>query len=78
VIFLTFREWLSAKAIMVSGGFATGRVPFLLAAGLSSADPTIMALPPDFPLPTLSIWEQTKHPWIDLPEGIQHFERARV
>jgi hypothetical protein len=26
----------------------------------------------------LSIWEQTKHPWIDLPEGIQHFVRARV
>jgi hypothetical protein len=45
VIFLTFREWLSAKAIMVSGGFATGRVPLLLAAGLSSADPTIVALP---------------------------------
>jgi hypothetical protein len=33
---------------------------------------------PEFPLPTLSIWEQTKHPWIDLPEGIQHFVRARV
>jgi hypothetical protein len=25
---------------------------------------------PDFPPPTLSVWEQTKHSWINLPEGM--------
>jgi hypothetical protein len=33
---------------------------------------------PDFPLPTLSVWEQTKHSWINLPEGMQHFPQRRV
>ena len=33
---------------------------------------------PDFPPPTLSVWEQTKHSWINLPEGIQRFPQARV
>src|SRR5262249_51275139 len=33
---------------------------------------------PDFPLPTLSVWEQSKRPWINLPEGIQHFPKGRV
>jgi hypothetical protein len=33
---------------------------------------------PDFPLPTLSVWEQNKHSWINLPEGMQHFPQARV
>jgi hypothetical protein len=31
----------------------------------------------DFP-PPLSVWEQTKHSWINLPEGMQHFPERRV
>jgi len=26
---------------------------------------------PDFPPPTLSVWEQTKHAWINLPEFVR-------
>ena len=33
---------------------------------------------PGFPPPTLSIWEQSRHSWINLPEGMQHFPKARV
>jgi hypothetical protein len=33
---------------------------------------------PDFPLPTLSVWEESKHAWINLPEGIQRFAQGRV
>jgi hypothetical protein len=29
-------------------------------------------------MPTLSVWEQTKHSWINLPEGMQHFAQPRV
>jgi hypothetical protein len=24
------------------------------------------------------VWEQTKHSWINLPEGMQHFAQPRV
>jgi hypothetical protein len=33
---------------------------------------------PDFPPPTLSVWEQIKHSWINLPKGMQRFPQARV
>jgi hypothetical protein len=29
---------------------------------------------PDFPQPTVSVYERTKHPWISVPEGIPRFE----
>lgn len=28
----------------------------------------------DFPAPTLSIYEVRMHPWVNLPEGCQHFD----
>ena len=31
---------------------------------------------PDFPPPTLSVWEQSKHSSINLPEGMQHFQQG--
>jgi len=33
---------------------------------------------PDFPPPSYSVWEETKHAWIELPEGIQHYQQART
>jgi hypothetical protein len=33
---------------------------------------------PDFPPPTYSVWEESKHAWINLPDGIQHFRQASV
>ena len=30
---------------------------------------------PDFPLPTISVYEQTKHPWINVPAGVERFEK---
>src|ERR1700730_14285159 len=61
-------------------------VPFaaVRSTGTSTSGPTTMALPlgafadPDFPAPTLSVWEQSRHSWINLPEGMQHFPKARV
>jgi hypothetical protein len=32
---------------------------------------------PQFPAPTLSVWEETIHPWINLPLGIQHYRQGR-
>ena len=32
---------------------------------------------PDFPAPTFSVWEEAKHRWVTLPDGIEHFEQAR-
>ena len=32
----------------------------------------------DFPKPMRSVWEQTQHDWLGLPEGIQHFPRGRA
>jgi len=31
---------------------------------------------PDFPPPTLSGWEESKHSSINLPEGMQHFQQG--
>jgi hypothetical protein len=30
---------------------------------------------PDFPPPTISVYEQTKHPWIKTPDGVKHYEK---
>ncbi len=27
---------------------------------------------PGFPTPTVSVWEEDKHPWVSLPERIEH------
>ena len=32
---------------------------------------------PNFPPPTVSIWEQSKYQWIELTADIQHFPQAR-
>ncbi len=33
---------------------------------------------PEFPPPTYSVWEDSKHAWIGLPDGIEHFPQART
>lgn len=33
---------------------------------------------PDFPAPTYSVWEESKHDWIGLPEEIEHYPKART
>ncbi len=33
---------------------------------------------PTFPAPMRSVWEQTHHPWLGLPEGIQHYSQGRA
>ena len=33
---------------------------------------------PTFPAPVRSVWEQTHHGWLGLPDGIQHFARGRA
>lgn len=33
---------------------------------------------PNFPAPSFSVWEEAKHPWVDLPNGIQRFLQGRV
>ena len=30
---------------------------------------------PDFPAPTMSVYEQTRHPWFNVPEGIPRFDK---
>lgn len=32
---------------------------------------------PNFPPPSWSVWEQTKHGWVGLPADVQHFARGR-
>lgn len=32
---------------------------------------------PTFPAPVRSVWEQSHHPWVGLPDGLQHFPRGR-
>jgi hypothetical protein len=40
--------------------------------------PALIAVPvgafadPSFPTPTVSVWESRRHPWVGLPEGIDH------
>ncbi|HET6554829.1 MAG TPA: GFA family protein [Dyella sp.] len=29
---------------------------------------------PDFPAPTISVFEECMHPWVKLPEGIEHID----
>lgn len=31
---------------------------------------------PDFPAPTVSVFEETMHRWVVLPEGMQHFPQG--
>ena len=41
-------------------------------------DPERIAVPvgafadPDFPAPRVSVWEDRMHPWVGLPDGIEH------
>lgn len=28
---------------------------------------------PDFPAPTWSVWEESRHHWVDMPDGVRHF-----
>ena len=28
---------------------------------------------PNFPAPRVSVWEEFMHPWVGLPDGIEHF-----
>ena len=32
----------------------------------------------NFPPPTRSVWEESKHEWVDLPDDIPHFAQARA
>ena len=32
---------------------------------------------PQDAIPTRSVWEQSRHDWLELPEGLQHFMRGR-
>ncbi len=43
-------------------------LPDLIAVPLGAfADPT-------FPQPTVSVWESRRHPWVQLPPGIEHYD----
>ncbi|MGH7060294.1 MAG: GFA family protein [Stellaceae bacterium] len=33
---------------------------------------------PNFPAPSVSIFEETKHTWMQLPDGVKHFEGAII
>ena len=33
---------------------------------------------PNFPPPAYSVWEESKHKWVNLPDNIQHFRQARM
>jgi hypothetical protein len=41
-------------------------------------DPEYIAVPvgafadPNFPTPRVSVWEDRMHPWVGLPDGIEH------
>jgi hypothetical protein len=32
---------------------------------------------PEFPVPSRSVWEQTKHHWVGLPASIEHYSQGR-
>lgn len=32
---------------------------------------------PGFPQPTVSIWEEAKHPWVVMPGDVEHFRQGR-
>ena len=46
-------------------------------------DAELVAIPvgvlgePDFPDPTVSVWESRKHAWVTLPDGVAHHHRGR-
>ena len=50
----------------------------LLNAGGVITDPERIAVPvgafadPTFPAPRVSVWEDRMHPWVGLPDGIEH------
>jgi hypothetical protein len=33
---------------------------------------------PNFPAPTASVFEESKHPWVVLPPGIEHYPQGRA
>ena len=43
-------------------------------------DPELIAVPigafadPTFPPPTVSVWEARRHPWLQLPETMEHID----
>ena len=48
--------------------YRTASAPELVAVPVGAfADPT-------FPSPTVSVWESRRHPWLQLPEDIEHWE----
>ena len=32
---------------------------------------------PDFPKPTFSVWEESRHDWVGLPDGLERFTQGR-
>jgi hypothetical protein len=44
----------------------------------TASQPGLIAVPvgafadPAFPAPTVSVWESRRHPWLALPDGIEH------
>ena len=32
---------------------------------------------PGFPAPARSVWEQSKHQWVSMPDEVQHFQKGR-
>ena len=65
-----------AAAAARSDGFTSARS----VAGRSYyfTEPEFMAIPvgvladPDFPEPTVSVWESRKHAWVTMPDGVTH------
>lgn len=33
---------------------------------------------PTFPYPSFSVWEESMHPWLGLPDGLERFRHGRV
>ena len=46
----------------------------------SDAEPDLIAVPvgafadSQFPAPTISVYETRRHPWVDVPPAIEHFD----
>ena len=53
-----------------------GAIVFYKSLGL----PGVIAVPvgafadPSFPQPTVSVWEDRMHPWVELPEDVEHID----
>lgn len=47
-------------------------------------NPTLTGVPiglfddPHMMQPIRSVWEESRHPWVEIPTAVQHFPRARV